>query len=96
MIDRLLELLRNAMYPYLNILAAIIFVLKASVILRNRGFNLPAVLLSVFRIYSKSEINMTNNEARQKYMKINNVFNYYLYAWALLLIIMILVFQSPY
>jgi hypothetical protein len=96
MIDRLLELLRYAMYPYLNILAAIVFVIKASVVVRNRGLNLPAVFLSVFRIYSKSEMNMTNNEARQKYMKINNLFNYYLYAWALLLIITILVFQSPY
>lgn len=96
MIDRLLELLRNAMYPYLNILAAIVFLVKATVVFKNRGFNIPAVILSVFRLYSKSEMNMTNNETRQKYMKINNLLNYYLYGWALILLILLLVFQSPY
>ena len=82
--------------PTLHVLAAFLFVLKVIIVFRNKGFDLPAVIISFFRVYSDSDKYMTNNKARQQYMIINNYINYYIYVWALITLIVFIIFKTPY
>jgi len=93
--DQFLEFLHNIL-PGLHVLAAIAFIVKMIIVFRNKGFNLPALFVSLFRIYSRSDKYMTNNKARQQYIVMNNYINYYLYIWAFITLIVFIVFQSPY
>jgi len=93
--DQVLEILRNII-PYLHVITAILVVVKAFFVFRNKGFNVPAVIGSFFRIYSQSDVQTSHNETRRQYMRINNFINYYLYFWVFVTIIMIVVFQCPY
>ena len=94
MIDSFLEFLYKIL-PVLHILAGIALIMKMIIIFRIKGFNVPAVFVSFFRIYSKGERYMTNNTARQQYMKMNNYLNYYFYIWMLITVIILLVFHNP-
>ena len=80
--------------PALHILAGIALIIKMIIIFRKKGFNIHAVFVSFFRIYSKSERYMTNNINRQQYMKVNNYINYYLYPWIFVTTIILLVFEK--
>ncbi len=93
MIDNLFEFLHTIL-PALHIVAGIALIIKMVIIFRTKGFDVPAVFVSFFRIYSKSEQYMTNNIARRQYMRMNNYINYYLYTWILITIIILLVFQN--
>ncbi|HRH60439.1 MAG TPA: hypothetical protein PL045_07705 [Chitinophagaceae bacterium] len=95
MIDNILALLQKIM-PALHTGALLAFIAKAAIVSRSKGFNLTAIMLSLFRIYSQREVSMSNKSARITYMRINNYLNYYLYFWVFAWIIMLLVFQSPY
>ena len=80
--------------PVLHTLAALAFIIKLVIVFRSKGFDPPAAFTSFFRIYSKGDRIMTSNTSRQQYMKLNNLINYYLYFWALITIIIFIVFQS--
>ncbi len=84
----------HTILPALHIVAGIALIIKMVIIFRTKGFDVPAVFVSFFRIYSKSEQYMTNNIARRQYMRMNNYINYYLYTWILITIIILLVFQN--
>ena len=93
--DRIFQILYSIV-PILHIIAACALIFKAIIVFRNKGFSVPAVMTSFFRIYSSSDMRMTSNEARQQYMKINNFINYYLYAWLFLTLVIIIVFGKFY
>ena len=95
MMDQALEILRNII-PYLHVITAILIIVKAIFVFRNKGFNVPAVIGSFFRIYSQSDVQTSHNEARRQYMRVNNFINYYLYLWIFLSIIMLVVYQCLY
>lgn len=91
--DEILYFLYNSM-PVLHIAASLAFIVKLFLVFRTKGFNPPAAFSSFFRIYSKGDRIMASNSSRQQYMKLNNLINYYLYFWALITIIIFIVFQS--
>lgn len=93
--DQSLEFLHYIL-PLLHILAAIAFLIKVVIVFRTKGLDFPAVIISFFRIYSKSEKYMSNNKVRQQFIVLNNYINYYLYAWALITLIVFLVYQNQY
>jgi hypothetical protein len=93
--NRLFEFLYTIL-PGLHILAAIAAVTKMIIVFKNKGFSLPAYVISFFRVYSSNEKHMTNNVSRQQYMRINNFINYYLYAWLLITLIIFLVFHEVF
>ena len=95
MMDRLLEILRSII-PYLHALAIILVIVKTVLVFRAKGFNVPAVVGSFFRIYSQSDLQTSHNITRRQYMRTNNFINYYFYLWIFITIIMLVVFQSPY
>lgn len=91
--DRVLQLIHISI-PVLNLITAGIILLKGILIFLNRGFDVPAVIASLFRIYSFSELNMTSDNPRQLYMKMNNILNYFVYCWMLIAIIHFVIFKS--
>ena len=93
--DQIFEAIFNLM-PYLHIIAGIAFILKMIIVFKNKGFNIEAVFVSFFRIYTVNDRNMTSSASRQQFMKLNNYLNYYLYVWALITIIILVVFQRLY
>ena len=95
MMDSTLQLL-DRIIPMLHILVLIAIILKTALIFLNKGFDIPAVFASFFRIYAKSEFAMTDNSSRQFYMKMNNILNYYCYVWIVLTLINIVVFQKSF
>ncbi|QEC65829.1 hypothetical protein FRZ67_00370 [Panacibacter ginsenosidivorans] len=93
--DYSLEVLHNIII-YLHILTVIAIILKIVLVFRSKGFDVPAVVSSFFRVYTKSDLYMSNNQSRKQYMRLNNLINYYIYGWLLATIIIIVVFHSPY
>ena len=93
--DRFLEILYMAI-PYLHLLAGLAVIIKAVIVFRNKGFNVPALFTSFFRIYSKSDFYMSSNQHRRQFMRMNNYLNYYIYGWLIATFIVIVVFQSVY
>lgn len=91
--DRVLQLIHIS-FPVLNLIIAGIILLKGILIFLNRGFDVPAVIASIFRIYSFTELNMTSDHPRQTYMKVNNFLNYCIYVWVLIAIIHFVIFKS--
>ena len=95
MIDWILEMI-GAIIPWLHLLAIIGVTFKAILVFQNKGFNLPAVFFQFFRIYSQSDHSMTESAGRRRFMKWNNLINYYLYTWIVLTIIVLVVFERWY
>jgi hypothetical protein len=93
--DRMLQFLHGIII-YLHILAGIAIMVKTFFIFRTKGFDIPAVVTSFFRLYTKSDLIMSHNLARRQYMKLNNWINYYIYSWMLITLIIIVVFHQPY
>ena len=91
--DRLLQLLHISI-PVLNLITAGVVLFKFVLIFLNKGFDVPAVIASMFRIYSFSEFDMTSDGHRQTYMMINNFLNYYIYVWLFLAIVNFVIFKS--
>ena len=78
----------------LHIIAGIAVIIKMFLVFGSKGFNLPAYVFSFFRLYSSSDKQISSNPSRQKYMKLNNIINYYLYVWLFITIILLLVYQG--
>jgi len=68
-------------WPFLHAIAALAVIIKAWLIFSNKGFDMPKLMISFFRIYSKRDIIIQAGKKRGSYMLINNLVNFYLYAW---------------
>jgi len=80
--------------PGFYVAAALAFILKIILVFNTKGFDLPALIISFFKLYGESQLNMTTNKKRFNYMKYNNYLNYFLYFFVLLFVIMLLIFQK--
>ncbi|HWB25482.1 MAG TPA: hypothetical protein VG738_08370 [Chitinophagaceae bacterium] len=90
--DQILEILHLVM-PALYILAGIAIIAKVFFVVSNKGFNLPAIIISFFRIYTRDKFN-TANVKRKNFMRANNYINYFLYAVTALFILQLIVYQG--
>jgi hypothetical protein len=59
-----------------------------------RGFSVIALLMSFFKIYNATDRHMASKKNRKVYMTVNNLVNYYLYFFAVLFVILLLIFQK--
>lgn len=91
--DSTLEFL-HSIIKVLHFLAAFAVILKCVIVFKSKGFNMPAVITSFFRIYTKSDFYMSSNQNRKQFMRTNNVINYYLWIWLFCVIIHLVVFES--
>ena len=92
MIDSIIVALHQAM-PYVYILCALAFIIKFILVVNSKGFDLPALFISFFKIYSKSQRN-TSSQRRKVFMKYNNFINYFLYVAFTLFIILLIIYQG--
>lgn len=90
--DLIFDLLHKAM-PVLYVIAAIALLLKIVLVFYYKGFDLPAFIISFFKLYSKSQRN-TASDRRKTFMRYNNILNCYLYAILLLFFLMLIVYQG--
>lgn len=95
MLDWILAAL-DMVIPALHTLAVVLILLKMILVFQKKGFDMPALFLSFFRIYSKRDLYISDRNTRQRYMKVNNFINYYLYFWMLVTILILIVYQRPY
>ena len=91
--DQIFEFLYSIRFV-LHTLAGIAIITKMFLVFRSKGFNLPAYVVSFFRVYTSSEKQMSNNPVRQRYMKLNNTINFYLYVWVSITLLLLLVYQK--
>gem|GEM_PF-2554294 len=82
--------------PALNVISVIALLLKSVIVFRRKGFNLPEYMISFFRIYTGSEREMTHSTSRLRYMRINNLINFYIYLWIMITLIIFIVFRKFY
>ena len=94
MIDWILEMI-GAIIPWLHLLAIIGVTFKAILVFKTKGLTCR-LFFPVFRIYSQSDHSMTESAGRRRFMKWNNLINYYLYTWIVLTIIVLVVFERWY
>jgi len=90
--DFIFDLLHAAM-PVLYVIGAIALLLKVILVFYYKGFDLPALVISLFKIYTPSKRNAASAR-RKSFMRYNNLINYYLYALLLLFLLMLIVFQG--
>ncbi len=90
--DFIFDVLHAAM-PVLYVIAAIALLVKIVLVFYHKGFDVPALIVSFFKIYSKSQRN-TASERRKGFMRYNNLLNYYLYTVLILFLLMLIVFQG--
>jgi len=84
----------HGIMPAFYVAAAIAIILKAILIFGNKGFDLPAFIVSFFKLYGRSAKKMTTNKKRLNYMNFNNAINFFLYGFLILFVIMLLVFSK--
>lgn len=72
------------MLPFLHLLAFASIIAKGIIISRIKGFDVPEITFSFFKIYNTDRINITSSRKRKNYMLMNNYINFYLYGWILL------------
>jgi len=73
-------LLLLTLQPLLNAVAAIAVIIKILYVFNVRGFDVPVLMLSFFRIYHRRGQRYSSRK-RQEYMLVNNCINIYLYVW---------------
>ncbi|WP_153797870.1 hypothetical protein [Foetidibacter luteolus] len=76
--DAIISLLLT-LQPLLNGVAAIAVIIKILYVFNVRGFDVPVLMLSFFRIYHRR--GHSSSRKRQEYMLVNNCINIYLYFW---------------
>lgn len=91
--DQVINLLHEAL-PFLHILAALAIIVKFVIVFDQKGLDVPAVMLSFFRIYSKDHLQMSSRKKRGQYMRLNNFINFYLYVWVFLTVLLFIIFHS--
>jgi len=67
------------------IAGAVLLCLKLTVSILHKGFSFTKVFLSFFIYYDKIEIESIGNRKRAAYMWWNNVLNFSIYIWLLLI-----------
>lgn len=90
--DFIFDVLHMAM-PVLYVIAALVLLVKIVLVFYHKGADLPALIVSFFKIYNKSQRNTASNR-RKSFMRYNNLLNYYLYAVLLLFFLMLIVYQG--
>jgi hypothetical protein len=90
--DPIFEALHSAM-PVLFILAALAIIVKIVMVIYSKGLSLPAIFVSFFRVYSKSQRN-TSSVRRKNFMRYNNYINFFLYGVIILFIILLIIYQG--
>lgn len=90
--DFIFDVLHMAM-PVLYVIGAIALLAKIVLVFYYKGVDFPALIVSFFKIYSKSQRN-TASDRRKAFMRYNNLLNYYLYILLLLFFLMLIVYQD--
>ena len=91
--DSAIEFIHTLM-PTLFVVAVIALIIKMVLIFSNKGFDVLAFIISFFRLYSKSDLEMTTKKKRVNYMKYNNYINYYFYVFLFLFVLMLIIFKT--
>ena len=84
----------HSLMPVLYILMAVAVILKIIMVINNRGFKVPVILASFFRIYKNREQTDTLNKKKRLYMKYSNLLNYFLHASVLLFLLMLAIYRG--
>ena len=90
--DAVIEFIHSLM-PALFVLAILALLVKIILIFSTKGFDILALLLSFFRLYTKSDLDMTSKKKRINYMRYNNYINYYFYVFLFLFTLMLIIFK---
>jgi hypothetical protein len=80
--------------PGIYVAAILAVLLKTILVFATKGLDLPALILSFFKVYSASQRKMTTNKKRLNYMRFNNYLNFFLFGVFLLFVIMWFIFQD--
>ena len=91
--DQVLSFVHDIL-PFFHVLAALVILVKILWVIKTKGPDFPAIVISFFRIYNEVELNTSNNKKRFKYMRFNNFSNYYLYFWLFVTILIYVIFIS--
>jgi hypothetical protein len=91
--DSVIELIHELM-PALCIIALLAFAFKTVLVFSYKGFDIPALIVSFFRLYGSAEKEMASQKKRVNYMKLNNYINYYFYIFSFLFILMLVIFKK--
>ncbi|HVX49734.1 MAG TPA: hypothetical protein VHB48_06225 [Chitinophagaceae bacterium] len=91
--DQVFELV-HAVMPVLYIIAILAIIAKIVVVSLNKGFNLPAIIVSFFKIYGKSQLTSDRSARRKNYMRANNYLNYCIYTVFILFVLMLITYQG--
>jgi hypothetical protein len=91
--DSVIELIHEIM-PALYVLALLALIVKIIMVFSNKGFDIIALLASFFRLYSRTDLDMTTKKKRVNYMRYNNYLNYYFYVFIFLFALMLIIFKK--
>jgi len=91
--DDIVSFLHNAV-----LLCSPVFILaiiaKIILVLKRKGFNLPAIIISFFKIYKRWEKQKAKTPGKKNFMVWSNRINYFLYSYTLLFIVMLLIYMD--
>ncbi len=76
--DLIVELFRKGL-PFLLMSIGVAVMLKAYLIAKIKRFDLAEIFFSFFRLYNIDERSMSSNRKRIRFMRLNNLINYYVY-----------------
>ena len=91
--DEILSFIHDIL-PFFHILALTIVLVKICWVINTKGFDFSAIIISFFRIYNEAELHSSSNKKRFKYMRFNNISNYYLYIWLFITLLIYVIFLS--
>jgi len=79
--------------PVLYVVLFLAIIIKIMLVSKYRSLDFVLIFLSFFKIYGQSEY-ATNSNSRKKYMLYNNLLNFTIYAFALIFILMLVIFKG--
>jgi len=91
--DQLIILIHEIML-LLYVASGLAIIIKIIMVINKKGFDLPSIIISFFRIYGKAERMHDRNKKRLKYMQYNNWLNYLIYTTLVLFVIMLAIYQQ--
>ena len=69
-------------------------IVKIIAVINYKGFSLPAIFGSFFRMYNYRQRGDTLNEKRRAYMRLNNRINRFLYLCVVIFLIMLAIYRG--
>jgi hypothetical protein len=82
--------------PFLHFIASLVIIAKTVIISRAKGFDVPEITFSFFRLYNGDQLDLTSSRKKRNHMLVNNYLNFYLYGWMLLTGIFFFITQRFY